>query len=55
VDRLLTAVAVVLVVVVMLPTIASATQPLIPSLIAVVVTLALLRAVWPGTRSWAWL
>lgn len=47
-DRLLTAVAVVLVVVVMLPTIAAATQPLIPSLVGLVVVLALLRAAWPG-------
>lgn len=50
-DRLLTPVAVLLVVVVMLPTVATATQPLIPSLVALVVTLALLRTIWPRSRS----
>lgn len=49
-DRLVGTVAFLLALVVALPVLGEATQPLIPPLVGLLVALALLRMAWPGRR-----
>jgi len=51
VDRLFASIALVLALVVALPAFADATRPLIVPLVALLAMLALVRAVWPSSRS----